>query len=119
MSTVSRFVRRAALLTVLAVALVGCAGRVAAKPVATTHVEMPPSYRYDPTVIQVPVGATVTWHNGDNFTHSVHLLDGSNVDKVAHPGQSVSITFAKVGTYHYECSFHPQNMTGDVIVVPR
>jgi len=80
---------------------------------------MPPSYHFDPSDIQVPVGATVTWKNSDNFTHSVHLLDGSNVDKVAHPGDSVSITFTRVGTYRYECSFHPHDMEGQVVVVAR
>jgi len=113
-----RFVSRLALLVILVV-IVGCASSAAAKPVNTTHVEMPPSYRFDPTVIQVPVGATVTWHNSDNFTHSVHLLDGSNVDKVARPGESISVTFAKAGEYRYECSFHPQDMKGTVIVVAR
>ncbi len=112
-----RFVTRLAVVALLLVA-VGCASSAAAKPVSTTHVEMPPSYRFDPTVIQVPVGATVTWHNADNFTHSVHLLDGSNVDKVAHPGDSISITFTRAGEYRYECSFHPQDMKGRVIVTP-
>ena len=55
----------------LVVLLTGCAGAAAssasaAAPVATTSVEMPKSYRFDPTVIKVPVGATVTWHNGDH-----------------------------------------------------
>ncbi len=112
-----RFLSALALLAIL-LAVAGCASPAAAKPVSTTHVEMPPSYRFDPTAIQVPVGATVTWHNSDNFTHSVHLLDGSNVDKVARPGESITITFAKAGEYQYECSFHPRDMKGTVIVTP-
>lgn len=117
--SVTRVVSLTALLLAVTLAIMGCAGPAAANPVSTTRVEMPPSYRFDPTAIQVPVGATVTWHNGDNFTHSVHLLDGSNVDKVARPGESVTITFAKAGTYRYECSFHPHDMKGEVVVVAR
>lgn len=114
--------RRGIARLVLAMVLLGsagCASSAAATPVPTTKVEMPPSYRFDPPVIQVPVGATVTWHNGDNFTHSVHLLDGGNVDQVVHPGQSTTITFTRAGTFRYECSFHPQNMKGEVIVVSQ
>jgi plastocyanin len=32
------------------------------------------------------------------------------------PGEAVSFTFAKAGTYRYDCSFHPQNMKGTVTV---
>jgi plastocyanin len=103
----------------LLVLLAGCASQAAANPVDTSRVEMPPSYRFDPPAIRVPVGTSVVWHNGDNFTHSVHLLDGSNVDKVAHPGETVTITFDKVGTYRYNCTFHAQQMSGQVEVVAR
>jgi plastocyanin len=44
--------------------------------VATTRVEMPPSYRFEPAVITVRAGSTVTWHNSDHFTHSVSVLGG-------------------------------------------
>jgi plastocyanin len=112
------FGRRARLL-VLVLGLAGCASPAAANPVDTSHVEMPPSYLFSPSVVRVPVGTTVTWQNRDNFTHSVHLLDGSDVDKVARPGESVSIRFDKTGTYRYECSFHAQQMKGEVEVVER
>ncbi len=104
----------------LALVLAGCGGSVAAstQPVQTSHVEMPPSYRFDPEVIQVPAGTTVTWHNSDNFTHSVELLDGSR-NLVVPPGQSVQITFDRLGEYPYTCRFHPHDMHGKVIVVPK
>lgn len=103
---------------VLAIGLAGCGGEasVEGSPVATARVEMPPSYRFDPPVITVKAGTTVTWHNGDHFTHSVRLLDGSGIEKVAAPGESVSITFDKPGEYEYDCSFHPRDMRGKVIV---
>ncbi len=102
----------------LAVASAGCASNTAnAAPVKTDHVEMPPSYKFSPTVIEVKAGTTVTWHNGDNFTHSVELLPNGK-PLVAAPGQSVQITFDKPGQYDYICSFHPNDMKGKVIVDP-
>jgi plastocyanin len=32
------------------------------------------------------------------------------------PGQTATFTFPAPGTYHYQCSFHPQNMKGTVVV---
>lgn len=85
-------------------------------PVATDRVEMPPSYRFDPPVITVAVGTTVTFHNGDHFTHSVRVKDGSDTNLVVKPGESVAITFDRVGEFDYDCGFHPNDMSGRVIV---
>ena len=107
--------------TLLAITLAGCGGSASTsgQPVATDRVEMPPSYRFDPEVIKVTAGATVTWHNSDNFTHSVELTDGSSGNLVVKPGQSVVIRFDKPGEYSYTCTFHAQNMKGKVIVIAR
>ncbi len=100
----------------LVITSAGCASTaLSAAPVKTDHVEMPPSYKFSPTVIEVKAGTTVTWHNGDNFTHSVQLVPGGK-PLVAAPGQSVQITFDKPGVYDYICSFHPNDMKGKVIV---
>jgi plastocyanin len=102
---------------VAAVALVaaGCAGSgESSAPVATTEVEMVKSYRFDPKVIKVEVGDTVTWANEDNFTHTVQV-EGQEDHKVGQ-GESVSITFDTPGTYRYVCTLHSQDMDGEVIV---
>lgn len=59
-----------------ALGLAGCqaSAPAASHPVETNRVTMAKSYRFDPPVIAVPVGTTVTWHNDDNFTDDVHLL---------------------------------------------
>jgi len=90
--------------------------RGSAGPVQTNEVTMPKSYRFSPETIEVAVRATVTWRNQDNFTHSVKLRDGGEPDHIVKPGESVSITFSRPGTYAYECSLHPQNMRGTVII---
>jgi plastocyanin len=101
--------------TVTLLAAVGCGGseRIS-EPVATTEVTMAKSYRFDPKTIEVEAGATVTWRNEDNFTHTVQV-DGQEDHKVAR-GESISIAFDEPGTYHYVCTLHEQDMDGEVIV---
>jgi plastocyanin len=103
----------AAVLAAITVAA-GCGSTGTTKPVATTNVEMAKSYRFDPKAIEIKAGATVTWTNNDNFTHTVKL-DGQPDHKVGR-GDSVSIAFDKPGTYHYVCTLHSHDMHGTVIV---
>jgi plastocyanin len=45
------------------------------------------------------------------------LIDlGNRIIGEMRPGQSVSYRFTNPGTYHYDCSLHPQDMRGMVIV---
>src|SRR5262249_51653230 len=108
-------------LAVIIVLLAGCAAQTsaAAVPVETAQVRMPPSYRFDPPVIQIPAGTTVTWGNADNFTHSVSVVDGKFPILNLSPGQSGTITFDQPGTYAHICTYHAQDMKGTVIVVAR
>ena len=98
--------------TALATACGGAAE--SSEPVATTEVKMVTSYRFDPKTIEVDAGATVTWRNDDNFTHTVQV-DGQEDHKVE-PGESVSIAFDEPGSYHYVCTLHRHDMDGEVIV---
>jgi plastocyanin len=108
----------AGLILVAGLALTGCSqsGSANASPVATTSVNLPPSYKFVPAAIVVHAGDKVTWTNNDHFTHSVRLLDNGGQIMVMQPGQSVSFAFTKKGLHHYDCSFHPQNMMGTVLV---
>jgi plastocyanin len=120
--------RRAILgLFVAAIALSACSGErgtasggspfdVPGTPAETTQVDLPRSYRFDPAVIQVTVGATVHWTNQDDFPHTVRLLDGSDTVKDLPIGGSTEIRFDQPGEYLYECSIHPSQMHGKVIV---
>ena len=85
-------------------------------PVRTNQVNLPKSYRFDPAVIQVKAGTTVTWTNNDDFPHNVHLLTGNEVTKSLPVGGRTTLTFPNPGEFKYECSFHPQQMQGTVIV---
>jgi plastocyanin len=120
-ATLRRAAAAALLATSAALGLAACGSSSSspAAPVATTSVDMPRSYRFAPVDIVVDVGATVTWTNSDNFTHSVQFKDGGLPDDpmVVQPGGApVTFTFTKAGTFHYQCSFHPTNMRGTVTV---
>lgn len=105
----------------LLILLGGCASATqsAQAPVESAEVTMPPSYRFDPVAIRVPVGTTVTWRNTDNFTHAVSVVAGGFPDLSLAPGQSGTITFDQVGEYAYICTYHAQDMKGTVSVVER
>ena len=92
----------------------GCGGSGTSEPVAATEVEMVKSYRFDPKVIEIEAGETVTWTNEDNFTHTVQV-EGQD-DHEVERGESVEITFEEPGTYAYVCTLHSQDMEGTVIV---
>ena len=97
--------------------VVACGSTEPAKPVATSQVDLPKSYKFEPATITVQSGTAVTWTNHDNFTHTVRLIDeGNRVIGTMSPGQKVTFTFTKPGTYRYDCSLHSQDMRGEVIV---
>src|SRR5687768_3876761 len=106
--------RLAAAVLVIGLLVTGCSSGEGAssEPVATTNVELPKSYRFEPESILVDVGASVTWTNNDDFPHNVHMLDGSDRSVELPLGGEGSLTFEEAGTFDYECSLHPQQMTG-------
>ena len=108
-----RFLLPLAAAAVFAAAGCGGAGEDAA-PVAATEVQMVKSYRFDPKVIEIDAGQTVTWTNEDNFTHTVQV-DGQE-DHEVEQEESLSIKFDTPGTYHYVCTLHSKDMDGEVIV---
>jgi plastocyanin len=72
-------------------------------------------FKFTPDPIQVPVGATVTWTNGDAIQHSVTAADGSFDSGFFTQGESFSRTFDQPGTYMYVCARHA-SMRGEVDV---
>lgn len=111
--------RIAALAAILLLSIMtGCASKTL-NPVETDQVEMPRSYRYDPPQIIVPPGTTVTWHNGDNFSHTVTFDQDVAQELVMEPGESGFTLFDRPGEYTYYCTFHAQQMKGKVIVRAR
>jgi plastocyanin len=109
-------IARGAAVVAGSVLLAACSAGASAAPVATGHVDLPRSYKFAPAVITVALGTTVTWTNHDQFTHSVRLFDDGGQVLVMKPGERVSYTFEQPGLRHYDCSFHPHDMKGTVLV---
>ena len=116
-------VRGLALITAISLLMgivAGCAPSASSRqsPVATSAVDLPPSYLFAPPDIAIATDTTVTWTNNDHFSHSVQFLDGGLPTEplVMEPGAATSFTFQAPGTYHYQCHLHPQNMKGSVTV---
>jgi len=72
-------------------------------------------FKFQPDVIQVPVGTTVTWTNEDAIQHSVTAADGSFDSGFFNQSESYSRTFDQPGTYLYVCARHA-SMHGEVDV---
>lgn len=71
------------------------------------------STTFDPAIITVSIGTTVTWTNRDNKPHTVR---GSGFDSGSlDPGQTFSRTFSSTGSYDYGDPGNP-SMSGTVIV---
>lgn len=74
-------------------------------------------YLYNPRVITVKRGTTVTWTNKDTMAHTVTSL-GANLtlnSALFGVNQSYSYTFNTVGIFEYYCKPHPY-MKGTVVV---
>jgi plastocyanin len=72
-------------------------------------------FSYQPQSLEVPVGTTVTWTNGDAIQHSITAKDGSFDSGLFEQGGTFARTFDAPGTYSYVCSRHG-SMMGEVRV---
>jgi len=76
---------------------------------------------FDPEVIDISVGTTVTWENQDNTVHTVTSgtsdvgADGMFDSEMMNAGDTYEFTFTNAGNYNYYCTFHPW-MVGTVNV---
>jgi plastocyanin len=72
-------------------------------------------FAFLPATIQVTVGTTVEWTNGDLVAHTVTsdspLFDSGNLQNK----QTFVWTFDTAGTYAYHCTIHP-NMVATITV---
>jgi hypothetical protein len=76
--------------------------------------------RFQPDLLAIPVGSTVSFPNMDPIFHNVFSLskpkafDLGNYDK----GESRSVVFAKPGVVYVNCHLHP-NMAATIVVTPN
>lgn len=68
---------------------------------------------FHPSVVEVGVGATVTWTNEDELRHTVSSAEMESGE--LEPGAGWSFTFDRPGRFRYFCMFHPRSV-GEVTV---
>jgi plastocyanin len=74
------------------------------------------AWTYDPNVLAVPVGATVTWTNVGAVAHTVTSDDGASFDSGnMDPQATFTFSASSPGTFTYHCNYHPW-MTGEIDV---
>jgi plastocyanin len=76
-----------------------------------------PAKYFLPSIQQVVVGDTVSWHNSDHDVHNLVAVDGEFASGLLAGGATFDHAFAAAGVHPYLCTIHPY-MTGEVDVVP-
>jgi plastocyanin len=80
----------------------------AAQPAVATSAVTVDNFSFMPAAITVKAGTTVTWTNNDEEPHSVvSSEEPMRSPTLAGKANTFSHTFAKPGTYHYNCGIHP------------
>jgi plastocyanin len=109
---IHRFTFIAAMLGVAGI-LASCGGSTAtgsatANFPTTAAVTIPKADRFEPFLLEIAAGGTVTWTNQDSDAHTVVSMPTDPVDfkLLAMPGKSVSETFTQPGIYGYYCDAH-------------
>jgi amicyanin len=75
------------------------------------------NFTFEPPLLTVKVGTTVTWVNDDDIPHLVSEKDGKFRSSALDTGDKFSQTFSAAGTVEYFCAIHP-HMTGKIVVEP-
>jgi plastocyanin len=86
---------------------IGAATASGARSVDISH------FAFHPPTLKIKRGARVTFANSQNVTHTAS--GGSFDTKNIAPGSSVTVRFARKGTFAYHCKIHPF-MKGKVVV---
>jgi plastocyanin len=74
------------------------------------------NFAFEPKVLSVNAGTTVTWTNRDDVPHLIISATGKFANSsVLDTDQSYSLTMPTPGEYPYFCSLHPK-MIGKIVV---
>lgn len=74
---------------------------------AADHIVVIKGMKYDPPLIEVAVGDTITFTNEDAAPHTATATDGSFDTGRLNRGESATVTIEGVGTFDYICTVHP------------
>lgn len=79
------------------------------------HLVVIKRFKFDPVVLEVPVGATVTWENQDTAPHTATSDTGNWDTGKLTKSQKNSVKFDDAGTFEYYCLYHP-HMKATIVV---
>lgn len=81
---------------------------------AVTEVKIA-NFTFNPPMLTVKAGTTVTWTNEDDIPHTVNATTQAFKSGALDTDDTFSFTFTTPGTYGYFCALHPR-MTGTIAV---
>ena len=83
-------------------------GELGAGLPSSVTVNIPKADRFEPFLVEMAAGGTVTFTNNDTDAHTVVSMPTDPVDFliVVPPGKSVKKTFTQPGIYGYYCNIH-------------
>ena len=70
---------------------------------------------YEPAALEVAMGDTVAWSNGDVVPHTVTFANGESDADHLDRGDTLEIVAREAGTVQYRCRYHP-SMVATLIV---
>lgn len=80
---------------------------------AADHAVAIKGFKFDPPMISVAAGDTITFTNEDGAPHTATAKDGSFDTPRLSKGESATVTISAAGSFDYFCKVHPA-MTGKV-----
>jgi plastocyanin len=67
--------------------------------------------RFSKQSVEIATGGTMHFHNSDDVIHNIMTIDADDEPEdrgLQKPGETISATFEKEGTYQVRCSIHPK-----------
>lgn len=115
--TGARSVKLALAFCVVAIALAGPAALARSHGPATTSAQVRAAeFTFEPNVLTIDSGTTVSWTNGGALPHDVVDRGGTFDTQPILPSKNASVTFTVPGTYSYFCRIHPAKMNATIHV---
>ena len=75
---------------------------------------------FHPAKLRVAVGQAVTWKWEDAALDTQHNVTSTGAARFKSSPTKMTgtytVRFTHIGTYHFECTIHPQSMQGEIIV---
>ncbi len=75
------------------------------------------NFMFEPQVLTITAGTTVTWTNRDDSPHTIAEANQAFRSPALDTGDRFSHTFAAPGDFRYFCTIHSM-MKGEIIVKP-